>query len=281
MRNMIMQLDNEEFRQIARMSKMSFFRLLERFEDPIFRNNSPFQQTEVWIQLLLVLHRFGCYGNGASRGSLARTFGVSAGSVNIFTDRVMQVILDLEPEFLYWPNAAERHQISSHFGQKFGLPGCVGIVDGTPFNLSQRPAIEGSSFFNRKSNYAFNIQLVCDDRKLIRAYVVGWPGPTYDSVVWEQSQVHLHPERFFSEGQYIIADAGYTLSQYCCVPYKAPESELPANEFFNHMYSKARVAIEHTNGLLKGRWMSLKCLPTQIKKREDIEYLGTHMSYFA
>jgi len=177
---MIIQLEDQEFRQIARMSKTSFFRLLERFDaHPVFQNGNNHKQTDVWIQLLVALNRFGCYGNGASRGSLARTFGISAGTVNMFTSRVMQVILELEPEFLYWPNAEERQQISSLFGQKFGLPGCVGIVDGTPFNLSQRPAIEGSSFFNRKSNYAFNIQLVCDDRKLIRADVVGWPGPTY------------------------------------------------------------------------------------------------------
>jgi len=30
-----------------------------------------------------------------------------------------------------------------------GLPGAVGIVDGTPVNFEQRPAIDGAAYFSR------------------------------------------------------------------------------------------------------------------------------------
>lgn len=35
--------------------------------------------------------------------------------------------------------------------------------------------------------------------------------------------------------------------------------------------SVARTKIEHTNGILKNRWSSLKCIPTQIQVADDIE----------
>ena len=36
-----------------------------------------------------------------------------------------------------------------------GFPGCVGFVDGTTFPLSQKPAIDGQIYYDRKKRYAF------------------------------------------------------------------------------------------------------------------------------
>jgi hypothetical protein len=41
---------------------------------------------------------------------------------------------------------------------------------------------------------------------------------------------------------------------------------IPHNQLFNTLFSSARVHIEHLNGLLKGRFCSLKGLRTQVKK---------------
>jgi hypothetical protein len=78
--------------------------------------------------------------------------------------------------FFRWPNSTERAAISNIFDEKFGLRGAVGVVDGTDVVLSQRPAIDGEVYWSRKQHYGISAQVVCDHRRMIRDYYVGWPG---------------------------------------------------------------------------------------------------------
>ena len=67
-----------QFRQIVRMNKRSFLRLLEILSaHPIFSNTTqnPKKPTAAWIQLMIALQRFGCFGNGASVDGYGRLFG--------------------------------------------------------------------------------------------------------------------------------------------------------------------------------------------------------------
>jgi hypothetical protein len=119
------------------------------------------------------------------------------------------------------------------------------------------------------SDYAYNVQLVCDDKKLIRYYVVGWPGSCGDSLVFSRSFLYNNVEDFFSYLEYIIADAGYGLTRYVCTPFKQPEASYPENEQFNYFYSVGRVLIEHCNGMMKSRWNSLTGLRVAIHNNDD------------
>ena len=51
----------------------------------------------------------------------------------------------------------------------------------------------------------------------------------------------------------------------------------PVNKLFNELYSKGRCLIEHLNGILKARWMSLKGLRIQVKKKEDFAKVNKHI----
>ena len=97
--------------------------------------------------------------------------GISYGSVETFSQRVFTAIRSLEAQYVYWPCPDERARISRRMARDHGLPGAVGIVDGTPVNFEQRPAIDGAAYFSRKSLYCINLQLVCDDKKRIRHYL--------------------------------------------------------------------------------------------------------------
>ena len=46
----------------------------------------------------------------------------------------------------FWPDAAERRSISRRYASTHGLPGAVGVVDGTPVVFYQRPAVDGEVF---------------------------------------------------------------------------------------------------------------------------------------
>ena len=100
----------------------------------------------------------------------------------------------MRSEAIKWPDAAERAQISARFARDHGLPNAVGIVDGTPIVFSQRPGVDGGSFWSRKKHYSINLQLVCDDKGKIRYYLCGWPGSCFDSTVWGHSKMarNLH-----------------------------------------------------------------------------------------
>jgi hypothetical protein len=265
--------DDCYFRQWCRVDKQTFWSIEAKIKDhPVFGNNSPYSQHPVWVQLLVALFRFGGYGNHAGRVACARLHGISVGTVTNFTKRVMVALISLKDRWIHWPNADERQQISLRFERDYGLPGAVGIVDGTYCNFDQRPAVDGEVFFNRTCRYSYNVQLVCDDQKLIRYYVVGWPGSVYDQTVWASGKVFSNPNQFFSPNQFLLADAGYTLTKRQCTPYKQPEASLPYNMLFNELFSSARVIIEHTNGLLKSRWKSLTNMRVQIREKADLKY---------
>lgn len=140
--------------------------------------------------------------------------------------------------------------------------------------FSQRPAVDGEKFYSRKGCYCINLQLFCDDRGLIRNYLTGWPGSVYDSTVFDKTRLCRHPDEYFSNGEFLMADSGYALKTFCLVPYRLPHAELPHNRIFNELFSSVRCKIEHVNGILKNRWGSLKGMPTQIKNRKDFELVN-------
>ena len=61
------------------------------------------------------------------------------------------------------------------------------------------------------------------------------------------------------------------------MPFKAPDADRPHNNLFNELFSRARVVIEHVNGMLKMRWMSLKGIRIQVKEEKDFKAVCEHI----
>jgi hypothetical protein len=270
--NGIFDYPDASFRTIARCTKDTFLRLLHIVQDhPIFQNNSLHKQAPVHIQLIIVLNRLGCDGNGASIDREALLFGKSIGTIEKYTDRVLTAILAVEKNYVYWPDAVERRKISKRMYRSHGLKNAVGVVDGTPINFYQRPGIDGECFFTRKGRYALNLQLICDDKGFIRYYIVGYTGPTPDNDIITKSWILKTPEKFFSAMEYLLADAGYGLCEFICTPYRHPLAAVPRNQLFNVLYSSGRVIIEHVNGRIKSRFGSLMGVRILVQKLVDFE----------
>ncbi|KAJ1552819.1 hypothetical protein HK096_010313, partial [Nowakowskiella sp. JEL0078] len=83
------------------------------------------------------LERFGYDGNAVSVGQMARTAGISVGTMILYTNRVIKALLILEKEFIQWPDPVERQNIACRIKATFGFPNCIGIVDGTHINFAQ------------------------------------------------------------------------------------------------------------------------------------------------
>ena len=87
----------------------------------------------------------------------------------------------------------------------------------------------------------------------------------------------LRAHRLTFLDQYLIADSAYSLTKTTLPPYKAPLSNSNENAEFNYCLAKSRVQNEHTIGVLKSWWASLKemrlHLFTQKHMREYVRWV--------
>ena len=79
----------------------------------------------------------------------------------------------------------------------------------------------------------------------------------------------------FSLGEYILADSGYASLEHIVPTFKRSSSNplTPAQKHFNNSIAKIRVASEHCNGMLKGRFGSLRELRLVISDARSAAYV--------
>ena len=257
--NVLPKYDDGRFRQIVRVSRNAFGIILWSIKShPVFTNNSRVDQLCIEQQLQIALYRFGRFGNAASVMDVARTFGVSEGTVINCTKRVIEAILSLEDTYLRWYTTRESTNMKKRIYQRSGFSNCLGFLDGTAIVYAEKPVKDGEFYYNRKSDYGLNCQIVADLDTRIRFFFLGYPASVHDSRCIEESDLCGHPEDFFDDGEYILADSAYTLSDRTITPFKKPASLQPDNAAFNEILSSMRVRVEHCIGILKNRFQSLK-----------------------
>jgi hypothetical protein len=160
-------MPDKQFRGMTRMDKPAFFSLVSMIEShSVFQNFAAIQQAPVQWQLAVTLDRLGHNGNASCLNHMIPTWGVSNGSLVNFTKRCFVALQYALKGFLKWPNRSERQTLSSEFAKK-GFPGCVGLIDGTYIPLSQRPKEGGECYYDRKSRYSINTQIICDHNRKI------------------------------------------------------------------------------------------------------------------
>ncbi|KAJ7762135.1 hypothetical protein B0H16DRAFT_1311875 [Mycena metata] len=154
--------DPKRFRRNLRVSPETFDELILRIEThPIFSNNSRNPQTPAYIQLAIVLFRFGHDGNAASVDSIAQWAGVSAGFVVKCTQRIIVAFLSLHDSVIRWPTESEKEEAKAwvEFVSCQEWRGGFCMVDGTLVPLFEKPGHHGEVYFDRKSNYSLNVQV--------------------------------------------------------------------------------------------------------------------------
>eukprot|EP00474_Spongospora_subterranea_P008040 CRZ08498.1 hypothetical protein [Spongospora subterranea] len=266
-------LEVDEFKQEVRCSQQTFARIVSQIENcPVFHNDSATPQREVWVQLACALHRLGHCGSGASLGIVSRAKGVGYGTVSLYTKRVITALDTIAAEYIFWPDSEGRRELSAQNHREFGFEGCILSTDGTHVVLSQMPKLQGEVYWSRKCKYSFNVILTFDRKRQVRYIVSGWPGSVHDAKAWESGSVSKNPGQYFPEGQYQLGDSGFTMTREMLVPYRQPAASNPENAALNLRLSSARVVSEHGNGILKGRWQSLRGLRICINKPEDVRF---------
>ena len=67
-----------------------------------------------------------------------------------------------------------------------------------------------------------------------------------------------------ADNEYLLANKAYELDKHLITPYGMPLARQPEHRAFNRAHSAERAKIEHTFGVLKARWPSLKSLGLRI-----------------
>ncbi|KIM58477.1 hypothetical protein SCLCIDRAFT_1190973, partial [Scleroderma citrinum Foug A] len=136
-------------------------------------------------------------------------------------------------------------------------------VDGSLFNLFQKPGWHGEGFYDRKSRYSLSSQVVIMPHNLrIVDYVIGVPGSLHDSTSFSHARIYHHPQAFLGTNEWIWADTTYPSLTWCVVPFKKPSGRELA----------IRVHSEHFFGSLKGWFQSLRELRFQIQNQTNLDY---------
>ncbi|EGO02152.1 hypothetical protein SERLA73DRAFT_25729, partial [Serpula lacrymans var. lacrymans S7.3] len=149
------------FRHQLRVYPSTFDAILARVRHhPIYHNNSNNEQIPVEVQLAIFLTRLGHYGNRASVADIADWSGVSVGGVELCTKRCMIAIISLHDDVIKAPTPAEKEAAKCWVERQVCPAWRNGYlsIDGTTFNLFQKPSHYGETFYDRKSNYSINAQ---------------------------------------------------------------------------------------------------------------------------
>ncbi|KAL3695679.1 hypothetical protein R1sor_009755 [Riccia sorocarpa] len=168
-----------------------------------------------------------------------------------YTNRVMTELESAMGHEIAWSDRQERAVNSAHFAE-LGFPGCIGLVDGTLVKLFQRPRDDGETYFDRKSNYSMNVQVICDQKKRVIYFFAGILGSCHDLTCLRRSSLwrRFGYAQLFDNMQYLLGDNGYMpLDRHVC-SYKRTGGDMDKVDF-NTCIAHARVGSEHCIGILK------------------------------
>lgn len=138
--------------------------------------------------------------------------------------------------------------------------GIVGIIDGSHIPI-KAPKQNPASYVNRKGYHSVILQGVCNwKKKFIHCYC-GEVGSMHDARVFRRSDFsHLIDNGAIHNDMHFIGDSAYPLKNNLLIPFKDNGYLTNIQVNYNQLFSKARIFIEHTFALLKGRFRRLKLM---------------------
>jgi hypothetical protein len=268
---------DEEFLYSFRMTRESFHKLLKEMETkkafcaPKFKKQHP-----VSFQLLVFLFCVGKQGSCGSSIAVLSHFGIGKGSVNNYVDRCISALHEIHDDVVYWPDRNKREEMKARLSST-GFRYCVGIINGTLIVLDFKPEKFHKCYYSRKSVYALNVMVVCDDKKCVTFYLAGWPGSTHDNRVFRNSRLFKKRNEYFDHEDYLLGDSTYSFSSIMVQAFKmhALSGHLSHDKsLFNTHLAQVQIASEHCIGILKGRFGCLKHSNVQLKDgKKEVKHL--------
>ena len=175
-----------------------------------------------------------CLATPAEYRTIGHLFGIARSTVCRIVHETCKAIVEvLLRKYIHFPAGDRLQQILQGFENKWGVPQCVGAVDGCHIPVSA-PKMCHTDYYNRKGWYSVIIQAVADHDYLFTDIYVGWAGSVHDARVFAHSTVYeraiegaLLPVQTRSINGiniplYLLGDSAYPLQNWLMKPF--PES---------------------------------------------------------
>ena len=256
------------------MSKATFEFLCHRLESSVIKQDTVMRKA-VPVDKRVALALW-ILATGADYRTVGHLFGVSKSTVCVVTKEVCaSIVSTLLSEYVKFPTGSSLTDIVDGFYSQHGFPQCVGAVDGPHIPIIS-PHECPSDYYNRKGFHSVILQGTVDHRGLFTDVYVGWPGRVHDARVFANSSLYrrgqqnnLLPNRSVVLGGsnvslVLLGDPAYPLLPWLMKAFVNNGRLTSQQKLYNYRLSKARVAVEHAYGRLKGRW---RCL----LKRLDVD----------
>jgi len=153
-----------------------------------------------------------------------------------------------------FPTIEERNEIKITFYNKTKMPGVFGLIDCKHVNI-QRPHCDDAEVYrNRKGHFSINVQVICDNKSLIRNIVARWYGSAHDSRIFRESKIFKDLENEAFNG-YLLGDSGYPCLPFCMTSLRNPQTQPEIR--YNVSHVQTRNGIERVNGQWQRRFWCL------------------------
>ena len=152
----------------------------------------------VYKQVYIILKRLGVYGNGMALNEIADWAGVGFGTVDLVIRRGITAVFktNFRACHVQWPSKEEKSQaknwIETATTSAFQKGWC--IVDRTTIPIFEKPHYYEQAFYDRKSRYFINAQIINIPNRQIIDYATGFNGSRHDIDCFRSTNLGKNPE---------------------------------------------------------------------------------------
>lgn len=272
-------MTDQRFRQHFRLSRKSF-QILKNIllEEDLTKSLFPYESLTSYGKssknpvsfekaLLITLWYLG---NSASMRGVGVIFGIAKSTVHKYVHLICRILTSTTSKVILWPKTHnDLMKTEREFFDQCSIPGVIGVVDGCHIRILCGDLSQQKAYTNRKGYRSMLLQGTCNARKMFTNIMCGYPGSCHDARVFRNSflgQVILgNPAQLIPRDKRILADSAYPLTSEVLTPYKGIGNLTRRQKNFNVKHSCGRICIEHTFGLLKGRWRKLLCVDADLE----------------
>jgi len=253
------------FREKLRMSRKTFFALLNKCGPKLVRKNTNLKSCLPPHKVLAIgLYRLS---HGTSHSVTSNVFNVGkTTSEEAFKD-VISVLKPLKEDFIKFPKSvSEKQSVIAGLDKISKIKNIIGAIDGTHYCM-QKPTMNAKDYWSRYSRYDVACQAVCDSECRFLHFACIYPGSMHDARIFELSDLESivqeglqRPLYYYGNrpvAPFLLGDSAYPLSSSLIKPYSDMSFD-PKERHFNKELSRARVKIENAFGILNSRFRILK-----------------------
>ncbi|XP_063799315.1 proline-rich protein 36-like [Pseudophryne corroboree] len=178
---------------------------------------------------------------------------MSQGQFSKVLRRVSQAFLSRVKQFIAMPLDVGALAVVKRQFQEGGsrFPHVIGVVDGTHVAIVA-PRHNEEIYRNRKLFHSLNVMVICGPSLQILSLNAKFPGNSHDAHVIRQSGIWQRLRTMEGQDMWLLGDRGYPCTPWLMTPYSKPRPG--PQTAFNSALTATRQLLEHTIGVLKGRF---------------------------